>query len=838
MDVPRPDVLAFPAATTARFLVLVVAMLAAGLFAGSATYNVDAVGGAAWSSAIGECASTSAATSNDAAAQEAAFLRCAAPIERERAAFAVGAVLVLVIAALVVLFAGPAVTTRRRELTPLGPGLAATEHRMRELARQMGLRTPPALVSGPLVRGAFCFGRPGHYRIALPIGLAIKPGHPAFDPVLRHELAHLVHHDVAMSRLARAVWYVLTPMLLVPVVLSVVSADFSVLPDYLWRAALLALAVDLARRALLRSREHDADLRAAMAGGAQALADLFAARVPDAPRRSRWRSSHPEVASRLQVVLDPSRATAVTFADGFTVAFFTGLVLPLVGGLVVSAALDSQLLHVARVAVAIGMAPLLAATLAIALWRQACVGRVTGVAPRPGVVALGTFVGVVAGQAASLAGTALEGTDRFGRVVPVLAAGLVVAGATAVVAGLGELWARAGGRFRGARANWVPAVVLGTALFGVALWFCEQVRVVLGAGTWALVGPALLMWAESPVPVVAAVFFASVTWWTLWTVRRGETTPAWLAPPRTWPASGPSVQHAVGTGAVVGLTGVIVLAAFRALTPAGDAAGLLTTYLWLAGALAAAAGLVAAVLFGGPGHGAALLAGPVAAAVLGIGVLVVNTARGGALTPGFATQVLWYVLASGFLVSTTTAAIGALAPPVRSGPPPWIVLVAVSMLLAAGTATGVLAGLHVPPAADTGGVQTQDDQAWVEGEAVQDYKTRRAPDLLQRRFAIDTEVLKIEKEPDRRLRAKRMRAEIIEPLRQVLSDAESYRPPNDVVREVHGHCVTGLRLRVESYEAYAVAWELRDDSRTKAASETLVASKAELDLWAKSVLTL
>lgn len=838
VSVPRPNVLAFPAATTARFLVLVVAMLAAGLFVGSATYNVDAVGGAAWSSAIGECAGTSAATSNDAVEQEAAFLRCAAPVERERAAFAVGAMLVLVIAALVVLFAAPAVITRRRGLKPLDPALGTTEHRMRALAHQMGLRKPPALLSGPSVHDAFCFGRPGRYRIALPPGLATRPGHPAFDTVLRHELSHLVHHDVAMSWLAKAAWYVLTPMLLVPVVLSSMSADFSVLPDYLWRGALLALAVDLARRALLRSREHDADLRAALAGGAQAIADPFASGVRDAPRRRRWRANHPALTTRLQVVLDPSRATVVTFADGFTVAFFTGLVLPLVGGLIVSAVLDSRLLRLARPAVAVGMAPLLATTLAIALWRQSCVGRVTGVAPRPGMVALGTFVGLVAGEAASLAGTALEGTDRFGRIVPVLAAGLVVAGATVLVAGLGELWARTGGRFRSARANWVPAVVLGTVLFGVALWFCEQLRVVLGSGTWALAGPALLRWTESPVLALVAVFFAAVTWWTLWTVRRGETTPAWLAPPRTWPSSGPSVQHVVGVGVVVGLTGVIVLAVFRALYPSGDAVGLLTTYLWLAGALAAAAGLLAGVLFGDAGHGAALLAGPVAAAVLGIGVLVINTARGGALTPGFAAQVLWFVLASGFLVSTATASFGALTPPGRRGSPPWIVLVAVSMLLATGTATGVLAGLHVQPTADTGVVPTPDDQAWVEAEAVQDYKTRRAPELLQRRHAIDTEVLKIEKEPDRRVRANRMRAEIIEPVRQLLSEAESYRPPNDVVREVHGHCVTGLRLRLESYEAYAVAWETRDDSRAKAASETLVASKAELDVWAKSVLTL
>jgi Zn-dependent protease with chaperone function len=842
MSTPQPNVLAFPAATTARFLILVTAMLAAGLFVGSATYNIDAVGGAVWSTAIGECASTSAAASNDPAAQQAAFLRCAAPVERERVAFAVGAMLVLVVVSLAVLLVAPAVITRRRGLKPPDPVLAPAVHRMRVLAHQMGLRKPPVLLVGRTnLRDAFCFGRPGRYWIVLPRALVIRPGQPTFDTVLRHELSHLVHHDVAMSWLANAVWYVLAPMLLVPVVLSVASADFSVLLDYLWRCALLALAVHLARRALLRSREHDADLRAALVGGSEAIASLFASMPCSAPvtRGRRWLANHPDAAARLEIVRTPGRATVVTFADGFTVAFFAGLALPLVGGLIVSAMLDSQVLHLARLAIVVVVAPLLGTTLALALWRQSSVGRVTGVAPRPRAMILGTFAGVVAGEAASFAGTALDGSDRLGGVAPMLSAGLVVAGATVLVTGLGELWARTGSRSRRATANWVPAVAFGTVLFGVALWVCEQLRAVLGPGGWALVSPALMTWTESPVLGLVPVFFAVTAWWALRTARRGETTPAWLGPPRVWPPAGPSVQQVLGVGVIVGLAGAVVLAVFRYATPSADGpVDLLTMYLWLAGGVAAVATLLVSALFGGVGRGAALLAGPVAAAVLGIGVLAINTVRGGALTPGFVGQILGYMLASGFLLSMVASSFGVVLPGGRRGSPSWPVLVVASLLLALGTTTGVVAGRHVLSPMGAVVLPTPDDRAWVEVEAVQDYKTRRAPQILQRRHTLDTEMLKIEKEPDEKIRADRARTEIIKPMRQLLSEVEAYRPPNDNVRIVHGHCVAGLRLRVEAYDGYAVIWETNDESRAKTARDALIDSKTELDLWAKGVLTL
>ena len=85
-------------------------------------------------------------------------------------------------------------------------------------------------------------------------------------------------------------------------------------------------------RALVRSREHDADLRAEQApGGASSVANLL--RLAVAPAGSAWHRSllpnHPSREQRLAVVAGPERIAGVRFLDGFTAALLAALVLPL-----------------------------------------------------------------------------------------------------------------------------------------------------------------------------------------------------------------------------------------------------------------------------------------------------------------------------------------------------------------------------------------------------------------------------------------------------------------------------------------------------------------------------
>ncbi|MEO6090103.1 MAG: hypothetical protein ABIQ18_44055, partial [Umezawaea sp.] len=133
-----------------------------------------------------------------------------------------------------------------------------------------------------------------------------------------------------------------------------------------------------------------------------------------------------------------------------------------------------------------------------------------------------------------------------------------------------------------------------------------------------------------------------------------------------------------------------------------------------------------------------------------------------------------------------------------------------------------------------------DDPAWVVEQAVDDYRTRSAPELLLKRETLDNAVSRMDADRtlDLATRAAKLRSEIIDPFRDLRRDAGAYRPPNNAVREVHQHCLAGLDLRIEGLDGYASAWEKKDESQLAQAKETLVASNAEWEAWTKGVLAL
>lgn len=254
-----PDVLALPSATTMRFVLLAAAMLVVGLFVGVTVFG--AVEGQTFQTAVLSCGGNAT---------------CLAPIEHRYALFALGGAAAVAIGALVVVLAAPAVIIRRRRLRDPGVVGAAALARLTAFCADAGIRRPPRLLAGSAaLRDAFCLGRPGRYAVAIPLPLLIRPHTPLFEAALRHELAHVRGHDVAVSWLARAVWYALAPLLLLPVVLFSLTGDLALLPGYLWRAALIAAVVTLARQSALRSRELSADVTAANLAGAAAVADAL-----------------------------------------------------------------------------------------------------------------------------------------------------------------------------------------------------------------------------------------------------------------------------------------------------------------------------------------------------------------------------------------------------------------------------------------------------------------------------------------------------------------------------------------------------------------------------------
>ena len=330
------------------------------------------------------------------------------------------------------------------------PGLAtaAATVRLATFCAEVGIRRPPRLLVGPTsLRDAFSLGRPGRYAIAVPLALVVRPHTPLFEVAMRHELAHIRHHDVALSWLARSVWYTLAPLLLLPVVLFPLTGDVATLPGYLWRAAIIAIVVALAARSALRSRELSADVAAARRAGPDAVrAALTEVRAAAGPPLRRIMAVHPTRDDRIAAVRQPGRTAIVTMTDGAVVGFLAALALPVLDLFFVAVFAGSDgLTRPFEAASAMVLGPLAGATLGLGFWRQAVVAR-TDAQQAPVVpVLVGLAAGALAGQLGSLGGVGLPGASGLAH--PVL--GLIVAGAltgaAALTAGVGQIWADAVG---------------------------------------------------------------------------------------------------------------------------------------------------------------------------------------------------------------------------------------------------------------------------------------------------------------------------------------------------------------------------------------------------------
>jgi Zn-dependent protease with chaperone function len=825
-DRPRPDVLAYPSPTTSRFLIFLAALLSAGVFIGNWAHNQLAFD--EWYQVARTCqqeALRQPATGpalEAAIARDAAAARCRADVDRRRAAFAFGGAAAAGAAGLVVLYLIPGLLERRRRLRPLVPGLRPAGDRLAALAAEAGLVRPPALMLGAVAqRDGFSYGTPGRYRIALPQAVAVRWRNAAlFDPLVRHELAHVAHRDVALSWLARSVWYALAPLLAVPLVLTALSSDRSILGDFLWRATLLAVVVQLVSSALLRSREHDADLRAArQMGGPEAVAAMVA-RIRDPgplPWHRRLLARHPSAARRVAVLERPELAAGVTFLDGFTAAFLATLAIPLIVQGSVTGLMGSGRSTLGLVAAALVAGPLLGGSVGLGLWRAALIQRVVGGRVRVAPVAVGVAGGLVLGQVASLAHTGLGTVGGVAN--PELLALLALAGlgATVLAAGLGELWADAAPAVRHPRTSWAVALVMGSVLFALLLWAAGSLELILDVGGWPVAKRWLVTVAGSWPTVAAVAALAVAAAWALRAARRGPAPPAWLLErggPRTWPAAGRAgLGQAVAPALAGGLAGAGAIVAFRALAgPAASDAQLeqrFYLYVWVAAAAGAAVTLALGLLVPRRGVGVGLLAGPLASLVAVAGFLAMNTALGGDLAPGFVATTVRFPLALGFLLAVLAAPAGLLGwDRERRRAPVWpaaaaVALVAVLAVLGGRDPLTSFGPLSVP--ALTGDA---DQLALVEAAG---YATT-ADEVGRRYTAVQAAVAAIDADPtvEGPARAGRVRAEVLRPLRALLADAEAYRPSTPAIESVHAACLGFLRASVEAFERFAVAFETGD----------------------------
>lgn len=257
-------------------------------------------------------------------------------------------------------------------------------------------------------------GHRGRLQIRLSLGALhlAEGGRPeALRAIVRHELAHLRNRDVDLGGLTRAAGRILLPVLGVVLVLGAVPAarrNAEVLVPFVGRLALLGLLVWLLRAAVLRSREHEADVRAsipAVRAGEPGFDPEF---FPDPPARSgpaaRWHGwwwaiagSHPPADRRRAVVGAPERLLQAGFGEALATGVTAGLLIDNVRGLFLSAASGFPMLGTVLPGLVVG--GLVTAVVGTALWRATLAALASGGLLPTGVPAgLGLAAGLAVGQ--------------------------------------------------------------------------------------------------------------------------------------------------------------------------------------------------------------------------------------------------------------------------------------------------------------------------------------------------------------------------------------------------------------------------------------------------------
>jgi Zn-dependent protease with chaperone function len=742
-DGSRVSVLDVPAPVGGRYGVLLTAIVATALFA--ATFSYTASSGVPWAADLVRCRAATCALS------PSALLL-----------LPVAAVVVLVGGAGLVLWVAPAVIAARRRLRPVEARFPQAAARVAALGREMRVRSVPSLVGGPDLRDAFCFGRPGRVWIGVPTALLIRPGTPVFEAVIRHELAHVEQGDVALAWLARSAWWVLTPLLALPVLLGVTSGHVGLVPDYLWRAVLFAAVVLLVQRELLRAREHQADLQAARSmGGSAALLDVLPAGRVGWARR--WRSWHPDGWTRRLVLLQPSRIARVGFGEAVGVGFLGALALTLVGDVWRSLSAGASVPGLSGSVVGL----LVGATVGTGLYRLAAAsGRaVTGRDLHPAVG--GLLVGALAGQAISFVAVGTAGVGPFGNLVLLLVVACAMAGAATVTAGLATLAVCADAVPRRGR-QWAVVAVLGALVFGAALSTAAPLADALATGGWPTVNTLVMRVLTGSPTALLAILLAGVA---AWCTRRPGPGPA----PLPLPA-------ALWCGLCAGVPAALVVAVGDVVDAASTAGELVrqVDLVWWVAAAAGSTSAVALRLRHGPrGLGAGLLSSVVATLVTAAGYLIPISVQRGLDASGLWSFVA-HPLALGLLLTIAVAAVPVPQLSGRRTP----ALAAVTGGLVAACLVLALGSSIVPRSV----YNDADDASDLAG-----YGHTTAFDLRKRFATIFASMVAIDRGTDPlATKIQRLDRDVAAPLDQLIREEQQYQAPDAQVAALQGQGVSTL----------------------------------------------
>ncbi|SCL72014.1 M48 family metalloprotease [Micromonospora peucetia] len=445
------------------YTLVLASLISVGISAGGLYFHADRSLARPWAVAVDVC------TRVHPAEQSAARERClAGQFGRRGAVMATGAGIALGGAVVLVLVLP--LTDRRRLRRRLT--LPGAQERFVELCdrnRLVGRHRPRLVVAAPPVRQAYTTGGVlGRPTVVLPAAVAVAHADPArFDPVVEHELAHVLARDVAWASAVRGLIWLPVPAVLAAGLLEV--AFFGLNATYLaalGRTALIAVVAALLAAGLLRRREREADRYAADAGHTEHLVALLGTGTARPTRRSWLLARHPAPAVRAAALGRPADPPG-GWTHGLAVGAVAMLAMSSAAALVGDLFLTGQATVGPPVAVCVGSV-LLNLGLLPTLLRRATAGA--GGWWRP-VLGVATGFAGAAFIATALPVPGSSGvTARADVSVAMLVAALAGALAAAV-AGLCVLLARLVVALRPGPAGWRSATYLVAVAAGVAvLW--------------------------------------------------------------------------------------------------------------------------------------------------------------------------------------------------------------------------------------------------------------------------------------------------------------------------------------------------------------------------------
>ena len=375
---PRLNPFAFPSDTTFRFVLLVVAVLGSTLYVWNWIWAAAGNHTERFVQASRACLDkrpTEFTGLDDFTGSAGSFTACVQASNRSSAWWMLGGLALVAVLALGLTLAQPWWRRRRLGLRTLreedAPAVVAE---VAALAREAGLREPPALVWNPLdhAPSGLAFGFVGNYTVALTGGLVVRQAidPEAFRAVVRHELAHIRNRDVDLTYFTISLWHAFLLGAVLPFLVTLFDEGSSTITSLGWRIIAIALLVYLTRNSVLRSREIYADVRASVPPGAVAGLRRVLAGLPRA-KRDRLGGLlrvHPRPAERLAAVED----TRPLFALDLTTAFGAGVAATVAYESVVSlvSVFVSDPLDM-RFLAALAFAPAVVGVVGIALWRSA-----------------------------------------------------------------------------------------------------------------------------------------------------------------------------------------------------------------------------------------------------------------------------------------------------------------------------------------------------------------------------------------------------------------------------------------------------------------------------------